>query len=288
MTPEQISFEDFIATYITPDSFSSNYLPTIEKALVRSPEFALPALTSFFQYYRHPLDESTFHRILTQIISSSKSSNAAVRTSAIELFKTIRGSTSTHGVVAVNDLLALPKTGKSTGPDNRIALYSMLAFLQPGTGISLTLVETAIPLLAKEQNEVATARLAASLGPHITFLLKFDSDKLGNVTQLIVKEMNSAKAPVKRAFAALAGDILYEECSGLLEGEKALAFVKALLSAFETSLKNVSGNVVNNPAGPLEGYIAVAVLLGPLHRLRQFGELHLFGEHGHVSDSSTR
>lgn len=151
----------------------------------------------------------------------------------------------------------------------------MLAFLQPSPGVSQVLVETAIPLLAKEQNEGATAALAASLGAHITFLLKNDSDRLKDVTQLIVKEMNSAKAAVKRAFVALAGDIFYEG-SDSLEGEKAMGFAKALLPAFETSLKNVSGNVVNNPAGPLEGYVAVAVLLGPLLRSGQFSEFRLY------------
>lgn len=171
----------------------------------------------------------------------------------------------------MNDILALPKAGKSTGPDNRVALYSMLAYLQPEVGVSQALVETAIPLLSKEQNEGAMAVLASSLGAHITFLLKNDSDKLKDVTQLIVKEMNNAKAAVKRAFVSLAGDIFYEG-SDLLDGEKGVTFAKALVPAFETSLKNVSGNAVNNPAGPLEGYVAVAVLLGPLLRSGQFSE----------------
>ncbi len=248
----------------------------MEKALLRSPEHSLPIVTTFFQFYPHILEESTFQRVLIQIVNSSKSSNASVRSADILLFKTIRTSASTHGAVVVNDLLALPKAGKSTGPENRVTLYSMLAYLQPGVGTSQALVEAATPLLSKEQNEAATAALASSLGPHITFLLKNDSDKAKDVTQLIVKEMNSTKPAVKRAFVTLAGDICYDG-SDLLEDEKGLTFAKALVSAFETSLKNVAGSVGGNPAGPLEGYVAVAVLLGPLLRSGQFsGFLYSF------------
>lgn len=228
-------------------------------------------MTSFFQFYPHTLEDSTFQRLLTQIVNSSKSTNASVRSAAIQLFKTIRSSTSAHGTLAVNDLLALPKAGKSTGPDNRTALYSMLAYLQPGQGVSQVLVETATPLLSKEQNEAATAALASSLGPHITFLLKNDAEKAKDVTQLIVKEMGSTKPGLKRAFVTLAGEICYDG-GGILEDEKGLAFAKALLPAFENSLKNVTGNVTTNPGGPLEGYVAVAVLLGPFLRSGKFSE----------------
>ncbi|KXN82440.1 Translational activator gcn1 [Leucoagaricus sp. SymC.cos] len=228
------SLEDFISTYITSDSLKSDYLPTIEKALLRSPEIALSTVTSFFQFYHHILEETTFQRILAQIISSSKSSNALTRSSAIKLFQTISTSASTHGVLAVN--------------------------------------EFATPLLAKEPNEGATAALASSLGAHVIFLLKNDSDKLKDVTQLLVKEMNNTRPAVKRAFVSLAGEIFYEG-GDFLEGEKGVAFAKALEPAFETSLKNVSGNAINNPAGAFEGYVAIAVLLGPLLRPGQFSDM---------------
>jgi hypothetical protein len=147
----------------------------------------------------------------------------------------------------------------------------MLALLQPAPGVSQTVVETTTPLFAKEQNEGATTALASGLGAHVTFLLKNDPDKLQGVTKLLLKEINSAKPTVKRAFASLAGDIFYEN-SDVLEGEQGLAFARALLPLFETSLKNVSGNVLNNPAGALEGYVATAVLLGPLLRSGHFSK----------------
>ena len=109
---------------------------------------------------------------------------------------------------------------------------------------------------------------------HVAFLLKTDTDKLNNITQLLVKEMNSSKPAVRRAFASLAGDIFYEG-GGFLDGEKGVAFANALVPAFETSLKNASGNLLNNPAGALEGYVAAAVFLGPFLRSEQFSEYKL-------------
>jgi len=242
--------------------------------LVRSPEVALDTITSFFQFYPHLLEEFLFQRILTQIINNSKSSNILVRTSAIQLFSAICGSANAHGVLTVHDVLALPKAGRSTGPDHRIALYSMLALLQPATTVSQYLLETSIPLLSKESNEGAIAALAPSLGMHVAFLLKTDTDKLCNVTQLIVKEMNNSKPATRRAFASMAGDIFYEG-GDFLDGEKGVSFASALIPAFEASLKNASGNLLSNPAGALEGYVAVAVFLGPLLCLEQFSEYKL-------------
>jgi hypothetical protein len=44
-----------------------------------------------------------------------------------------------------------------------------------------------------------------------------------------------------------------------------------VLPSFETSIKTVAANPLNATAGPLEGYIAIAVLLGPISRSGKFG-----------------
>ena len=235
------------------------------------------AVTKFFLVYSHPLDAELFKRVLAQIISSSKSNNALTRSNSIELFKALISHSNDDdplnlASLAVSELLALPKTGKTGGPDHRVALYSMLTFLSSGTGVSSSLVESTIPLLAKETHEAATAVLAAALPPHVVFLLS-SSTLSPDVIQLIAKEMSSAKPAVRKAFSGLAGAIFFHEAD-IISKENGVAFAKTVVPSFESSLKTVSGNPLNSPGGPFEGYVALAVLLGPLSRSGKFGSFH--------------
>ncbi len=205
--------------------------------------------------------------VITQAVNCSKSNNAAVRTNSIELFKTIVGNNHTPLVLdtTVNELLTLPRTGKTIGPDHRVALYTMLASI-PACAVSASVVQTTTPLLAKESHDAAVFALASALRPHILHLLQSNISLAKDTIALIAKEMNSLKPPIRRAFCALAGNVLWS--SENLDTPAWLAFAAAVLPSFESSLKTIS----NNPnAGAFEGYIAVAVLLGPLAQAGKFG-----------------
>jgi len=222
-----------------------------------------------------------FCRVLTQIINSAKSSNAVVRTNSIHLFKNIITRAKSDDLLSnsVTELLSLPKSGKTAGPDHRVALYSMLGFLTPSSSVSASIVEASTPLLARETHEAAVAVLAAGLPLQLVFLLKSDMPIPAETTVLIVKEMSNSKPGVRRAFASLAGRIFFE--TGIDFGfGKAFEFATAMLPAFENSLKAIAGNPLNSSSGPLEGYIAVAALLGPLAGTGKFGMFMRSRDHG--------
>ncbi|KAF9479098.1 ARM repeat-containing protein [Pholiota conissans] len=267
------TFNDFISTFITVDDFTKTIAPTIEKALLRSPEYSLPVVTQFFSAYTHPLALDSFQKLLTQIISSAKSSNPTVRTNSINFFKALISRSDPadpHNLAraAVPELVSLPKSGKSAGPDHRVALYTMLASVTPAADVSLPIVQAITTLIAKEPHEGAAAILAASLAPHVVFLLREGSVPADTI-QLISKEMNSPKIAVRKSFVGLAG-LIFTNDQTLLETENGLALAKALLPSFETCLKNVSSNPLNASGGPFEGYVALSVLLGPFSRSKKF------------------
>ncbi|KAG6810659.1 hypothetical protein H0H92_010871 [Tricholoma furcatifolium] len=269
------AYHDFISNFVTEEDLLQTILPTVEKSLLRSPEISLPIIANFLSAYSRPLATDAFRRILTQTLNSAKSSNPLTRSSAVEVFKTLvqANAPSDFTSHAVSELLALPKTGKTTGPDHRVALYSMLAHLSPSVDISSSVVQTTTPLLSKETHEGAIAVLTGALASHITFLLK--SPESGAVapeaTALIAKEMGSVKPAVRRAFCGLAGMILIGGVD--FEKAQALAFAKALVPALEASLKAVAANPLTASAGPLEAYIATAVLLGPLAKTGKFNDV---------------
>lgn len=146
----------------------------------------------------------------------------------------------------------------------------MLAFLAPSPTVSTVLIQSTAPLLSKETHEGATAVLATALPGHLSYLLKTDTPIPQDAAVLIAKEMNSTKPGVKRAFCVLAGTVFSDPEVDFGTG-KAYDFAKSLIPSLENNLKSIATNPLNSSAGPLEGYIAVSVLLGPLSKTKKFG-----------------
>jgi hypothetical protein len=170
---------------------------------------------------------------------------------------------------AVVEVLSLPKAGKTTGPDHRVALYAMLQSLPPSPTTSPEVVSSAPALLIKETNDPAIAALGSALSSHLSYQLRGNEVLPAPVTSSIVKELANAKPSIRRAFYSAVGGAIWTLDS--LETEASAALIKEIIPALETSLKNVSANPIGAAAGPLEGYVAVALLLGPLERSGKHG-----------------
>lgn len=217
------------------------------------------------------MNSATFKRTLTATVNNAKSSNALVRAGAVQLFKTVVSKTNEGSdlKLALDELLTLPRSGKTAGADHRVALYTMLGYLPPSQEVSPAVVEAGPTLLAKETHDGAISVLALSLSRHIVFCLHENLAVPVATQSAIAKEMNAAKPPMRRAFSSLVGSVFWE--LGDLSTQAAFDFAKAVLPSLETSLKTVAASPAAPPAGPLEGYIAVALLLGPYHHSGKFG-----------------
>ncbi|KAI8978208.1 ARM repeat-containing protein [Trametes punicea] len=267
------ALHEFVSSSVTPEDFTSAVLPTMEKALLRSPEISLSIITEFLPAYSHPVEGDSFRRLLTPTLNSAKSTNPVTRTNAGSLFKVLMrlNNSPVDQEHATNELLSLPKAGKTSGPDHRVVLYTMLGAVPTSSAVSPNILQSAMPILAKETRDAAVSVLAASITPHLAYCLRFDSALPGDSAGVIAKEMTSSKPVVRRAFCSLVGSALWE--LGELGSAASIAFAKAVVSSFETNLRTVSANPINAPAGPLEAYIAVAALLGPLSQSKQFDDV---------------
>lgn len=160
--------------------------------------------------------------------------------------------------MAVNDTLALPLTGKTTGVDHRITLYTMLATVPKHDAASTALVHALPGLIIKETHDAATALLVRMLSIHLHHLLTYGILIPADVIAVIAKEIH-AKPALKRAFVSVVGAALW----GLSINDATRDFAKAIGGALEGCLATTSANPLGS-SGALEGYIAMAVLLGPL------------------------
>lgn len=237
----------------------------------------LAVIADFLLAYSHALDPPTFKKLLAASLNSAKSNNPIVRTSATSLFKVLiakdNGSTDVDG--ALIDVLALPKTGKTTGPEHRLTLYAMLATIPPSAKVSSTIVQTVPQLLVKETSDAAVGVLASIMAVNLTYMLNANIQVPADTTTVVAKEMSNPKPVIRRAFVSIAGSALWNVDT--LDTDAALAFPMGITGALEASLKSVTTNPLTAAVGPLEGYVALALLMGPLAKTLKFGMLHLFG-----------
>lgn len=169
---------------------------------------------------------------------------------------------------ALSELLKLAQAGKAIGPDRKI-MYSMFSVLSTSAQVSSVIVKSVPGLLAKETNEAAIPTLASSLIPHLVFHLRENLPVPDEVLKLLVAEMQNSKPVIRRAYVSLVGETFW--ALGNLTTTSAAKVARTVFTAFESSLKSVATNPLNASAGPVEGYVAAAVLLGPFSRSGVFG-----------------
>jgi hypothetical protein len=222
--------------------------------------------------YPYSLNTDNFRRLLTPTLNASKSANSSVRGASTALFRVLveKKADDDGRYAAVADLLALAKGAKAAGPD-RTVLYAMLSYFAPSERVSAAMVASVPGVLAKETSEAAIPLLASALAPHLAFHLCAGAPLPADVQATLVREMQSAKPATRRAFVHLVGDALWEIHTPADGPARALA--QAALPALEASIKVIAANPLAATTGPLEGYVSVGTLLGPLSRVKELGAI---------------
>ncbi|KAG1861441.1 armadillo-type protein [Suillus tomentosus] len=250
------ALHDFIGTCVTSNDLTATVLPAMEKALLRSPEYSQVVLIAdFLLAYSHNLDSVTFKKLLTASL------NSAVRTNATGLFK----------ILISKGIDFISVDGKTTGPEHRLTLYAMLATMPPSAEVSATVVQNVPQLLVKETNDAAIGVLVSIMAVHLTFILKANMEVPTDATAVIAKEMTNTKPVVRRAFVSIAGSALWNV--DRVDTDAVLAFLTGIISALETNLKVVTAHPLTAAVGPLEGYVALALFMGPLTNTGKFGDV---------------
>jgi len=215
-------------------------------------------------------------KLLPAVLSASKSSNAETRSKSIGLFRAIISHASDTSVQTniATEVLALPKTGKSASAEHRVSLFTMSQALPVSDTLSVQVVDTLVPIIAKENNEAALVALCDNFEVHLAHVLASSSSIPSATATALAKELNSAKVSTRRALSTgIAGAIWrvgHAEATFSPEGEKVLA---ALSPAFGANLDTAAANPASSPAGFLEGYAAAALALGPLADVKSADKL---------------
>ncbi|KAK4052868.1 translational activator of GCN4 [Microbotryomycetes sp. JL221] len=261
----QTAFADLFRLSSTQEELQSIIVPALEKAVTRSTEVGLSLFESFLSCINPDmaLSSEAKTKVLNSILNASKSVNASTRAISVQLFEAVFARTSSEETMrAVEQMASLFKSGKTASPDHRTTLYTMLLSLAPSASVSTEIVNLVLGLLPKEANEHTFAAMMRLLSIHMPEFLKSGKNVEAAQSAAIVKAMQDTKATNRRNAHCAVADILWsiDGPSSEIVSEAVRAFVVALLPGLESALKTVTTNPLNAPAGPLEGFAAVAVL----------------------------
>jgi Generalcontrol nonderepressible 1 (Gcn1) N-terminal len=236
------------------------YQPAAHIRLIVTSDFVLA--------YPRQFTGTVFSKLLTSILNGAKSNNPAVRGQSRRLFSVLIGHDGNEEALvslAVTEILALPKANKTTGVDHRIALYDMLPHVTPTEDMALTITSILPSLISKETNDMAMSLLAQTLARHITYRLRKNQSLEPDTLNVLLRELSSSKAGLRRTFCIVTGNALWD--LGNHPSDAAQEFATSVYPIFESSLKTISVNPLNSTASPLEGYVVLAALLGPVSHL---------------------
>ena len=242
----------------------------MERMLMRSPEVSLAVIASFLTSSpAEILNSPSLHaKLLPAILVSCKSVTASTRVASLSLFDVLYTKNSTQDLLPVAEQVSAPlKAGKTLSPDHRTTLFTMLGSLAPSANLSTEVVNLTLSLLPKESNDITITAMMRVITAHLPTSLNAGSKLDTAAVTALIRGMQEPKPTIRRAVCLAVGSVVWS-LDGEVEsiGEAAKAFGVSILPGLESGLKTVITNPLNAPAGPLEGFVAVASLKGRLGR----------------------
>ncbi|GAA5877296.1 hypothetical protein JCM16303_006233 [Sporobolomyces ruberrimus] len=265
------AFSPFFRSSLTSEEVTSTIIPALEKAVNRVSEPGLANLAAFVSSLDPSLvsDPALRAKLAPSIVSQTKSVSASTRSSTVDLFTVLYTAGEESDLLPVAEQVFVPiKTSKTTSPDHRTTLYTLLSILPASPKLSLEAASITLTALPKESNEQTVAAMSAALAKHVPAVLLSNTPIPGPQISSLVKGMADTKPPLRRIHCQTVGNIFWALPSTAVDEQPItdamVSFAEGVLPGLEGALKTITANTLNSPAGPLEGYVAVAVLKGRL------------------------
>ena len=264
---------DFFASFATPEEFSKELVPALEKGLLRAPEVILGGVVT--PLVRALPDSFDLSKVLEQnllkpLLSNAKSTNAAIRAGALDAFRALvqRSNDTASLEKVVNEIASPLKAGKLASPDHRILHAQMLESTPLSTSSAEQIATAAATIAAKEGNEGALASETSALANAVAFLLAQDSEVPKSVLESITKGLAEKKIPSRKCWLLRVGSILQSLAEAQSVSPGMVAFVEAVVPKLVTTFTEVTANAASAAqSGLVVGAYILTAVSPHIHRL---------------------
>lgn len=208
------SLKDFFSSFVSLEDVSKELVPPMEKSLLRAPEVVLndlvsPVFASLPAEY--DLTDILASNLLKPLLSSIKSTNAAVRNGAVNTFAVISKRCNDEKALdkVVDEILNPLKTNKVPAADHRAIHAQLLSALNPSPRLASKVPQGLVAVAVKEANEAAASAEISAVAKYVTFALKNGVSLDKTVVDAFAKGVAEKKLPMRRVWALRLGDIIW-------------------------------------------------------------------------------
>nr|ODN81184.1 50S small subunit ribosomal protein L19 [Cryptococcus depauperatus CBS 7841] len=262
-----LAFGEFLREFVSYQDLSETLIPLSEKSLLRSPEISLMLTADLISASIYDISSLLPAKLINTTLSASKSSNGEIRHKSLLLMKAILSKCSditVQGKIA-NEVVSLPKLGKTTSPEHRATLFAILSEIPASESTSTIIVNILPTLIAKEGNALAFETLCSALSNHLCHALISSEPFSAASMQALVKEFSSTKISIRRGLSNAIGQSIWKvKEKGLQFSHEGQKLIAALDPVLENNLRIAASCLPANASGFLEGYVAIALAMGPL------------------------
>lgn len=267
---------DFFESFVTEADLTSELLPPLEKAILRSPEVVFSALVpSLFSSLPAEIDlsEILHSRLLKHLLSSMKSNNPVIRQGALQSFESLLFKSRSESLLlkVVGEVISPLKSQKVTSPEHRAVYAQALSAVSPSDDISKDIVQGFLPVFARESNEVALEQGIRAFSKHLTHLLQSKAKINDDVVSSIVKGCSEKKITFRKSWQLNVGQAVWQVDSTTLASPEVEPFITRLLAKLKEMFKEVLSNPLPSAQnGALfTAYVYIAIF-GRLSALETF------------------
>ncbi|KAL4807002.1 armadillo-type protein [Aspergillus unguis] len=267
---------DFFESFVTEADLTTELLPPLEKAILRSPEVVFSTLVpSLFSSLPAEIDlsEALHSRLLKHLLSSMKSNNSVIRQGALQSFESVLSKSHTESLLLkiASEIILPLKTQKITSPEHRAVYAQALFAVSPTTDISKDIVQGFVQVFTRESNEAALEQEIKAFSKHLTYLIQSKVKISDEVVNAIVKGCAEKKIPFRRLWQLNVGQAVWKADPATLASPEIEPFVTKLLAKLKEIFKEVSTNPLPSAQnGALFSAYIYLALLGQLSALETF------------------
>ncbi|KAG0169361.1 translational activator of GCN4 [Apophysomyces sp. BC1015] len=271
--PAMDAFRDFVHHAVSKDTFIKEYVPVLEKMMLRSPEIVLLALSRIAPSLSFDPSSIFAEKWIDALLNHLRSTSAAVRQGATAFWDSLSlvCHEVDHLIKIVTETTKVLTSGKVSSPEHRVVVYSALSSLAQSTepSVSQKALEGYFAMIAKESNEQAMSAAIDGVGRHLTVLIYDDEycaahkDIVDKTVKVSSDGLAVTKPLARKSWALAVGSTIWAR----KENSQALSanIIKYLQSLFATFDKIAEKPLVWKD-GPLEAYVLVAVISGRIQQ----------------------
>lgn len=265
------SMDDFFSAFSTKEDIEKDIVPSLEKALLRSPEVVLNDLvTPLIHALPNTIDLSDLLRsnLLKPLLSSVKSTNAVIRQGALSAFKAAVAKCGKVDVVGqiAEEILSPLKLGKLSSPDQRAIHAEMLSVLPVSKAIAINSAPAISAVVGKETNDTALSSESSTLLRLALWQVQNEQELDKATIEAFVKGLSGKKASSRRLWFIRFGELMWDtERNNLVNSSSLMQLMEGSMPSFLDIWQEF---VSNSVAAAQTGLVPAAYIFTTISKAR--------------------